>query len=208
MPFGMLVLAAFLTAFYMFRVVFIAFLGAPASVGTPGGHGGGDHGDHAHDPPAIMTLPLWILATLAMIIGIGFVRWHPEAEFQAPGWLTPLAVAVAVGGIGLAWLVYGLRAVSAEWLFRRFAPLGEAAEERFWLDDLFALGYRRGILGVSRVVGWVDRYVVDGVVNVLSAGTLTLGDRLRRLQSGQAQDYVYGIALGVLLLMAWMRWPR
>ena len=207
-PFGMLVLAAFLTAFYMFRVVFIAFLGAPASVGTPGGHGGGDHGDHAHDAPAIMTLPLWILATLAMIIGIGFVRWHPEAEFQAPGWLTPLAVAVAVGGIGLAWLVYGLRAVSAEWLFRRFAPLGEAAEERFWLDDLFALGYRRGILGVSRVVGWVDRYVVDGVVNVLSAGTLTLGDRLRRLQSGQAQDYVYGIALGVLLLMAWMRWPR
>src|SRR6266481_3369891 len=69
-------------------------------------------------------------------------------------------------------------------------------------------GARRGVLGVAGIVGWVDRYIVDGIVNVLSAWTLTLGDRLRRIQSGQAQDYVYGIALGVLLLMVWMRWPR
>ena len=79
---------------------------------------------------------------------------------------------------------------------------------RLRLDDFFALLYRRGILGVARIVGWVDRYIVDGILNVLSAWTLTLGDRLRRIQSGQAQDYVYGIALGVLLLMVWMRWPR
>jgi NADH-quinone oxidoreductase subunit L len=134
--------------------------------------------------------------------------WHLEPEFATPRWLTPLAVAVAVAGIGLSWLVYGLRAISADWLYQRLALIGEAAAERFWLDDFFALVYRRGILGVARAVGWVDRYIVDGILNVLSAGTLTLGDRLRRIQSGQAQDYVYGIALGVLLLMVWMRWPR
>ena len=68
---------------------------------------------------------------------------------------------------------------------------------------------RRGLmLGLAKVVGWVDRYVVDGILNVLSAWTLTAGDRLRRLQSGRAQDYVYGIALGVLLLLVWVRWPR
>jgi len=200
-PFGMLVLAAFLTAFYMFRVVFIAFLGGPAA--APG------HGEaHAHDAPAIMALPLWILAALAMGIGIWFSVSHPAAEFAPPGWLTPLAVAVAGAGIALAWLVYGLRAISADRLFERFAWISEAAMERFWLDDLFALVYRRLILGVSRAVGWVDRYIVDGVLNVLSAWTLTAGDRLRRIQTGQAQDYVYGIALGVLLLMVWMRWPK
>ncbi|MEX2222849.1 MAG: NADH-quinone oxidoreductase subunit L [Candidatus Rokuibacteriota bacterium] len=206
-PFGMLVLAAFLTAFYMFRVVFIAFLGAPA----PAGHAaaGSGHGDaHAHDAPAIMTLPLWILAALAMVLGIGLAVWHPEAEFEAPGWLAPLAVAVAGAGIVLAWLVYGLRAISADRLFQRFALIGEAAMERFWLDELFVVVYRQVILGVARAVGWVDRYIVDGILNVLSAWTLTAGDRLRRIQSGQAQDYVYGIALGVLLLMVWMRWPR
>ena len=54
----------------------------------------------------------------------------------------------------------------------------------------------------------MDRYFVDGILNVLSAWTLTAGDRLRRIQTGQAQDYLYGIALGVLLLMVWMRWPK
>jgi NADH:ubiquinone oxidoreductase subunit 5 (subunit L)/multisubunit Na+/H+ antiporter MnhA subunit len=113
-----------------------------------------------------------------------------------------------VGGIALAAVVYPLRWITPDWLARRFAVLGEAAHERFWLDDLFALVYRTGILGLSRIVGWVDRYIVDGILNVLSAWTLTAGDRLRRVQSGQAQDYIYGIALGVLLLMVWMRWPR
>jgi NADH-quinone oxidoreductase subunit L len=200
-PFGMLVLAAFLTAFYMFRVVFIAFLGARTA---PSGHGEA----HAHDAPVTMALPLWILAALAMGIGIWFSVSHPEAAFAAPGWLTPLAITVAVAGIALAWLVYGLRAISAARLSEAFAWIGEAAVERFWLDDLFALVYRRVILGVSGAIGWVDRYVVDGVLNALSAWTLTAGDRLRRIQTGQAQDYVYGVALGVLLLMVWMRWPR
>jgi NADH-quinone oxidoreductase subunit L len=200
-PFGMLVLAAFLTAFYMFRVVFITFLGGPAAAR---GHGEA----HAHDAPVIMALPLWILAALAMGIGIWFSVSHPEAGFAPPGWLTPLAIAVAVAGIVLAWLVYGLRAISADRLFASFAWIGEAAVERFWLDDLFALVYRRVILGVSRATGWVDRYIVDGILNALSAWTLTAGDRLRRIQTGQAQDYVYGIALGVLLLMVWMRWPK
>ncbi|HSE06108.1 MAG TPA: proton-conducting transporter membrane subunit, partial [Methylomirabilota bacterium] len=202
-PFAMLVLAAFLTAFYMFRVVFIAFLGAAAGHPAPG------HGEApAHDAPPVMALPLWILAALAMTIGIGLAVWPLEPEFEAPAWLAPLAVAVAVGGIALAWLVYGLRAISADRLYARLSWIGEAASERFWLDDLFALLYRRGILGGSTIIGWVDRYIVDGVLNVLSAWTLTAGDRLRRIQTGQAQDYVYGIALGVLLLMVWMRWPR
>jgi len=205
-PFAMLVLCALLTAFYMFRVVFVTFLGQPAG-SHAGGHAG-DHGDHPHDAPVIMSLPLWILAALAMVIGVGFAVWHPEAEVEAPRWLTPLAVGVALAGIVLAWLVYGLRVISAAWLSRLLWVLGEAAEERFWLDDLFALIYRRAILGFSLMVGWVDRYIVDGVLNALSAWTLMAGDRLRRIQSGQAQDYVYGIALGVLLLMVWMRWPR
>src|SRR5258705_408572 len=98
------VLADFLTAFYMFRVVFIAFLGAPAV--TSAGHGG--HGEApAHDAPAIMALPLWILAALAMGIGIWFSIAHPEAEFVPPGWLTPLAVGVAGGGSAFAPRLFG-----------------------------------------------------------------------------------------------------
>ena len=56
-------------------------------------------------------------------------------------------------------------------------------------------------LGFSRLIGWIDRYVVDGVLNVLSAWTLSAGDLLRRMQSGQAQDYLYGVAFGLLALI-------
>ncbi len=200
-PFGMLLFAAFLTAFYMFRVVFVTFFGAPAA-----GHGTDDH--HGHDAPPSMALPLWILALLSVGIGILFAVWHPRAEFEELGWLTPAAVAVAFAGIVFAYLVYQRRAVSADTLASVFGPIRAAALRRFWIDDIFTFIYRGLMLGLAKLVGWVDRYVVDGILNVLSAWTLTAGDRLRRIQSGRGQDYVYGIALGVLLLLVWVRWPR
>jgi NADH-quinone oxidoreductase subunit L len=200
-PFAMLLLGAFLTAFYMFRVVFITFAGAPADA-----HGHEQH--HAHDAPLSMALPLWILAVLSVGLGVLFAFWHPKAEFEELGWLTPSAVLVALAGIALAYLVYQRRVISADALARAFAPIRAAALRRFGLDDLFAFVYRGVMLTLSRLVGWIDRYLVDGILNVLSAWTLMAGDRLRHLQSGRAQDYVYGIALGVLLLMLWTRWPR
>src|SRR5499427_824478 len=198
LPFLMLLIAAFLTAFYMFRVVFITFAGTPAH----------DARHHAHDAPLSMALPLWILALLSLGLGILFALWHPRAEFEELHWLTPTAVLVALAGIALAYLVYQRRLLSADALARAFAPIRAAALRRFWLDDLFAFVYRGLMLTLSRLVGWIDRYLVDGVLNVLSAWTLMSGDRLRHLQSGRAQDYVYGIALGVLLIMLWTRWPR
>ncbi|HXJ80508.1 MAG TPA: NADH-quinone oxidoreductase subunit L [Candidatus Methylomirabilis sp.] len=203
-PFFMLALAAFLTAFYMFRVFFITFFGVPAHAG--GVHGPGEA--HAHDAPALMTVPLWILAIAAMALGIGFAIAHPRAEFEKPGFVTPLAIAVAVAGIVLAWLTYQRRAVDAQKLSNAFALIRDAALRRFWLDDLFAGVYRWVILGFARIVGWIDRYLVDGVVNVLSAWTLSFGDWLRGIQSGLAQDYVYAVTIGVLLLIFWSQWPR
>ena len=77
------------------------------------------------------------------------------------------------------------------------------ARRRYGLDGVYAGLYRVMLLGVSRAIGWVDRYLVDGLLNVLSAGALRAGDNLRRLQTGQPQDYVYGVAVGVLLLLVW-----
>ncbi len=200
-PFVMLLLGAFLTAFYMFRVVFVTFLGAPAA-----SHGAGDH--HVHDAPPFMALPLWILAIMCMGVGTLFAVWHPKAEFEAPGWLAAAAIGVAAAGIALAYLVYQRRAISADRLARAFAPIRAAALRRFWIDDVFAGIYDRLMLPFSRLVGWIDRYFVDGILNVLSAWTLMAGAGLRRIQSGRAQDYVYGIALGVLGLMVGMWWLR
>ena len=217
-PFALLMLVAFLTAFYMFRVVFLAFFGAgpahagPAAASAQGatapkqaGHYGG-HGSHEHDPPVPMLLPLWILALLSMAVGIYFTFEHGEPEFASPGWLTPAAVGVAVAGIGLAWLTYQRRAISAASLAAAFGPIRRAALAKFWIDDFFEGVVAASTLALSRLVGWVDRYLVDGVLNVVSAWTVTTGDEMRSIQTGRAQDYVYGLAVGLLLLLVWVRW--
>jgi NADH-quinone oxidoreductase subunit L len=240
-PFFMLLAAAFLTAFYMFRVVFLAFFGGgrreagDAGIPDPGsaaprashlappashlaprdsidtahhGHGHAHDPSHVHDAPWAMTGPLWILALLALGIGIYFTIHPLHGPFEAPGWLTPAAIVVALAGILFAWLTYQRRTISADSLASAFAPIRTAALHTFWLDDLYLAIYRGVLLTFSRAIGWIDRYLVDGVLNVVSAWTLDAGDRLRRIQTGKVQDYVWAVGLGLLALMAWIgvRW--
>jgi NADH-quinone oxidoreductase subunit L len=193
-PFLMLALAAFLTAFYMFRVVFLAFF-APA------------HGDaHAHhEVPWLMDGVCRMLAALTLATGLKMAFFSPH-HGEAPGWLVLFSLALAGGGIVLAWAMYHRRAIDPARLSAVLAPLDWAARRRYGIDAVFEGLYRFGLLAFSRLVGWVDRYVVDGVLNVLSAWTLRAGDRLRRLQSGLPQDYVYGVAIGALVLFVLAQW--
>ncbi|MBI4593494.1 MAG: NADH-quinone oxidoreductase subunit L [Candidatus Rokubacteria bacterium] len=192
-PFLMLALTAFLTAFYMFRVVFVAFFGRA--------HAGG----HPHDAPLLMSGPLWILAALTVGLGLKFATASGGAH-HGPDWLAPFSLGLAGAGILLAWATYQRGAVDPARLSAAFGPLDFMARRRYGLDALYLGLYRGFILGFSRLIGWIDRYLVDGVLNGLSAGTLRSGDLLRRIQSGRAQDYVYGVAFGVLLLLVWAQW--
>jgi NADH-quinone oxidoreductase subunit L len=247
-PFALLMLVAFLTAFYMFRVVFLAFFGVPAPVvgvaHAQVGHGTvgpastpprvahahlhneavveGAHvheAPHAHEPPATMLLPLWVLALMTMAVGVyttlggaatagffvGGEHAAANAEALPPGWLTPAAVGAGLAGIVLAWLTYQTRTVNAASLAAAFGPIRSAAIKKFWMDDLFEGIYGIVLLGFSRIVGWIDRYIVDGVLNLLSDWTVQAGDELRGIQTGKPQDYVYGVATGVLVLVLLMR---
>ena len=178
-PFAMLVLAAFLTAFYMFRVVFIAFLGAPAAATASAGHGsahGSQDRSHAHDAPAIMTLPLWILAApgaghrrrLRVLAPGGGVRGpglaHPARGRRGGGRHRPRVARLRARRDQRRVALPPLRAWSAR---PRWSASGSTTSSRSSTAG--------GILAVARVVGWVDRYIVDGVLNVLSAWTLTAG---------------------------------
>ncbi|MBI4887317.1 MAG: NADH-quinone oxidoreductase subunit L [Acidobacteria bacterium] len=211
-PFVLLMIVAFLTAFYMFRAVFLAFFGAPA----PAAAGHSHEAPHAHDPPATMAAPLWILAALSVAVGLytffigpgplGEAGGAAGAEVVSPAWLKPVAVGVAAAGILLAWLRYERRLVDPAVFASALGPIYRAALAKFWIDDLFEGVFAAGTLAFSRLVGWVDRYLVDGVLNALSAWTLTAGDDMRSMQSGRAQDYVYGVAVGLLVLLLWARW--
>ncbi|HLE42882.1 MAG TPA: NADH-quinone oxidoreductase subunit L [Methylomirabilota bacterium] len=206
-PFLLLAVTVLLTAFYMFRAIVLAFFGAGRAEG------------HPHDPPAVMAGPLWVLAVFSIVagalaterLGLSLAQFVTE-DVQAalphgPGWLTPVSVGLAVAGIVGAWAVYQRRIVPAEALRRAFGRLAGAAERGYGLDAAYAAVYRGVLLGLARVVGWTDRYLVDGLVNVASAWTLRAGAGLRQIQTGRAQDYLFGVALGFLLLMVlWSAW--
>jgi NADH-quinone oxidoreductase subunit L len=195
-PFLILALTALLTAFYMFRVVFVAFFGR--------GHA---HG-HPHEAPWLMRGPLWLLALLTLGVGVRLGLGGAEAHGEAPGWLPVLSVGLAAAGFVLAWAMYQRGAIDPARVAWVLTPLDYAARRRYGLDALYAGLYRGLILGFSRLIGWIDRYLVDGVLNALTALTLRAGDGLRLMQSGRAQDYVYGVAFGVLLLFVWAQLTR
>jgi hypothetical protein len=92
-------------------------------------------------------------------------------------------------------------------LTRVLGPLPAWAAQGYGLDALYVALYRGAVLALGRAVGWIDRYLVDGLVNVFSAWTLRVGADLRQLQTGRAQDYLYGVTAGLLLvLVLWRLW--
>lgn len=209
-PFVLLLIGAFLTAFYMFRVVFLAFFGSSATDSASASHAHGAHtadGHHGvpHDAPFLMALPLWVLAGAAMAIGIYFTLHHPEPEFASPEWLPFVATGAALAGIALAWATYQRRAISAERLAAGTGPLRQAAAQAFWIDAAFVGVYRGVLMVLAGVIGWVDRYLVDGVLNVVSAWTVSAGDGLRRIQTGHVQDYVLAVAVGMTMVLLWLQ---
>jgi NADH-quinone oxidoreductase subunit L len=205
-PFVMLAVTVALTAFYMGRAVVLTFFGPRTAEG------------HPHDPPPVMAGPLWVLAIGSVTAGLvaserlplsfaQFLLGHVDGALpHGAGWLMPLSIGLAALGLAAAWLTYQRRGAAGDASGDAAAPLARAAARGFGLDALYQAIYGGALLGLARAVGSVDRYLVDGVVNAASAGTFRLGARLRRLQTGHAQDYLYGLAAGLLLLFfVWSR---
>ena len=153
-PFLMLIATSFLTAFYMFRVVFLTFFG----------HAHAEHHEHPA-PPIAMDAVCRALAVLTLALGLRAALTGHHAE--GPAWLPWISLAWAAAGIVLAWTVYQARAVDPARLSAALAPIDILARRRYFLDAIFAGAYRFLLLGLSQVIGWVDRYVVDGVLKRL-----------------------------------------
>ncbi len=189
-PLLLLVVSAGLTAFYMTRVVAIAFFGEP-----------GARSAHAHDAPWVMLAPMAVLGVLALVGGFGggmlSEAWGQEYHFA----VTPVgAVTTLFGlaGIGVGVVRYGTRTWTGMTLDGLSAFILSGPVDRFW-DS----AWRKGLLPFARMVGWFDRYVVDGLMNLTAVAVLKLGAAVRRLQTGRAQDYVLAVVFGALLFIAY-----
>ncbi len=191
-PWAMLLFSAFLPAFYMGRVLIKAFFGEAKEKAA-----------HAHEGGLAMTGPLVVLAVPALLSGFlgGYLAHSMGAEHESHFGMTALlASTMALGGLIAAALVFG-RGKEAP-LAGVIATLDRAsAVDRGW-----EVGYRVVLLGLANLFGWIDRYLVDGLVNLTGWSTIEGGVRVRTLQTGKVRDYALAVALGVLLLVLWGGW--
>ena len=210
--FWMSLLTAGLTAFYTFRAVFMTFTG-PTRVPDEAGH-------HAHESPPSMTIPLVILAVLSAVSGWWLFSTHSLAEFLAatPSFTAPAVVATATPpafhwdlavqgslaaavGIVIAALGHLGRRSDGPQMERLLGPLETLFANRFYIDQLYAGLIVRPLELVATLAAMADRYLVDGLVDLVARLPLAAGSVVRSLQSGLVQRYALAGVIGTLLIV-------
>ena len=196
----------FLTALYMFRAIMLTFEGKYQGGEAPeeGGHGADPA--RPHESPLLMLVPLAVLAVPAALMGFANISGGVEhllagalpEETRAAlhpfdfSWGIAIgSTALAVGGIGTAWLFYGARLLSVERVRSTLRPVHILLERKYFLDDLYEGVLVQGVLLriTAGTVALFDFIVVDGVANGIG-GALRIGSTgLRLLQTGQVQVY-------------------
>ena len=227
--FGILLLTAFMTAFYMFRLIFLTFFGKARN-----------HDVHAHESPALMTLPLWCLAVGSVVIGIPgspFTHhWFQKfmahmvhyPEYEPSALVMACSIAVAVLGIALAFVIYLKKTSWATAVAKSFPSFYRLSFNKFYFDEFYMAyivkpfqafgrvlfgfdetvvdgavnGTGHNTLFLSEIKNWIDKYIVDGAVNFMGTAVYFLNSITKRIQTGFVQNYLLIVFLGVLAFLA------
>lgn len=192
---------AFLTAFYMCRLFFVAFMGPEKAE------------NHPHESPWSMTIPLMILAFFSVIGGwvalpennfAFFVHYLPsghEFEREAIDWgLAGISVLAGLLGIGLAYIIYVKKSISAESIVARFPGVYKVLRNKYYIDELYLWIIHNVMDGFSKVLYWFDIYIVDGIINGIALITRGSAAILRRTSTGQVQTYAMVFFFAVVLI--------
>jgi len=209
-------ITVFMTAFYMFRAIFMTFGGEYR------GGASDDHGDHSHphESPSVMVVPLVILAVLAVVSGFwnvagGFGQLlghggHGETVSFVQGFfgvlthsLPLIALGVALFGIFLAYAIYGAKWISAESIGKLFGPLHNLVYRKYFLDEFYENVIVKTVLLKGLFSGFqlFDNNAVDGTVNGVADGVRAGGRAIRHAQTGQLQLYGLFIGIGILAII-------
>jgi NADH-quinone oxidoreductase subunit L len=211
--YGMALITVFLTAFYIFRAIFLAFTGEPRT----------EPASEAAESPGIMTGPMMILAFLSIVSGWAgipgsfglpiadyfgaFVRpsdfavstlniEEPSFSFVIGG----ISFVAALLGIGLAYTLYVARPERAGALAARFSWLHTFLDKGWYFDALYSATFVRAAMWLGRATRGFDQNIIGGIVRDVGRGTLGTGGLLQRLQSGGVQNYALFILLSVLII--------
>jgi len=208
--FALAMVTVFMTAFYMFRVVFLTF-GGEYRGGSAEAHG------KPHESPLVMVTPMVVLAILSVVSGFwnvtgqfGALFGHGETHSFAEGFFGILAhslpwFSLMLAGLGilLAYAMYSAKWLSAEEVGSMFKPFYNLFYRKYWFDELYEniivrLALLKGLFAGLQVF---DSYGVDGAVNGIASGAIATGRAIRKAHTGQLQLYGLFIGIGILAII-------
>jgi NADH-quinone oxidoreductase subunit L len=216
--FILLIIAAFLTALYMGRQVFLVFFGKSRS----------QPAEKASESRAIVTVPLVVLAFLSLtggILNLPLGGHENSGSHLLTGWLSKsieglaagefnlgvalISTALALTAILLAWLLYYRRAISktafTDPLRRLLGPVFTALEHKWWVDEFYQTILLRPFHIISDSLAHpFDQGTIDGTVNGIAAGTKGLASWLRKAQTGYLRNYALAIVAGFTIILAYL----
>ncbi len=210
---------ALLTAFYMFRLIFLTFHGKQRY---------DEHNVHVHESPKSMLAPLMILAVLSIVGGwLAAPAFLPGgadyfAKFLQPVFggvevagaeaearsleitLAIVAVITALIGAAIAYWLYLKRPEKADGLAKSLKPAYTTLLNKYYVDELYAAAVVRPLLWISTVVLWkaADVAGIDGAVNGIADGARAIGDGVRHTQSGNTRSYAVWVVVGAIVIIA------
>ena len=209
------------TAFYMFRLYFLTFTGK-----FRGTH---DQEHHLHESPAVMTIPLVVLAVLSVVGGfIGLphavgesmhLHWHwldhylegtvvmpaMHMDLNTELMLMLTATLIAVGGIYYAWLIYAKRGEQALEDKQITSASHKLLLNKYWFDELYNAIIRKPVDAISAALNKVvEPKIVDGLVETTAATPDAAGSKLRLLQSGSLFFYILIFITGLIALLLYI----
>jgi NADH-quinone oxidoreductase subunit L len=200
------VFVAGLTTFYMFRLFFVAFLGEART----------EKARHAHESPAVMSLPLVVLAVFALVggyIGITNIygsQFGPEAENLSVAQqaleplhnLFPMLLGIGAVAVGLfaAFKLYSK--AETDPLPAKLGGLATAMKNKFYFDEIYEATFIRAHDFIAAVMDVIDRWLVEGFcIGLVRGGTDFTGRALRLVQTGNLQTYALLFVLGVAVVL-------
>jgi NADH-quinone oxidoreductase subunit L len=214
--YGIGLLAAVLTAFYMFRLIWLTFYGEKRY---------DEHKVHVHESPLNMTVPLMILAALSLTGGwfalpALFGGKDYFAEFLSPVFgageaggpesaslehvLSIVAVVAATAGLLTAWQMYSKKV-------QRGTSEGvhKLLYNKYYVDEIYQAAVVGPLMWLTRNVLWkvVDVGMIDGAVNGVADGAAGVGDAVRHTQSGNTRSYAVWVVIGAIVLFGIVFWP-
>ena len=184
-----------LTAFYMFRCFFIAFLGKTR----------GEHAEKATESGWVVLIPLLVLAVASICGGwFGIPEWLVEKKAisaeHAPGSVMIAALAAFAIGAGGAVVLYARGATTDP--LNRLTVISWVLRNKFFLDEIYMVLVKVGQGTVAWLCGFVDRWIIAGLaVRGLAATTRGVGQVLRLFQTGNVQTYALWFAAGATIIL-------